>query len=508
MTRTTTGRGGFDAPFVLAIDVGSSSVKAALFDSRARMLDHTAVRVAHRIHPTHDGGVEEVPDHLVSNVEEAVDGVMRRAGAESELVAAVGMDTMASTVMGVDGRGRAVTPIYTYADTRPQQDVDAIKGSIDEEMVHQRTGCVQHPSYLPGRFLWLRRTDPETARSVITWMDPGTYLYRRWFGADHVAASYSIASWTGMLDRHQLKWDGEMLRLTGLEESSLPPLADYTHAMSGLARPFAARWPTLSDVPFFLALGDGASANVGSGCVSPDSVALTIGTSGALRVLTAEASPPVPPGLWAYRLSKATLLGGALSDGGSVVEWARSTLRLPDDQAELDRVLLGMEPVAHGLAALPFLSGERSPGWFGDATAAFAGLRVTSTAEQMLQALLEATAYRFAKVWELLRPHAADDASIIASGGAINRTRYWPQLVADVLARDVVQCVEPEATSRGTAVLALRAAGLWQSLSDVGPELGNTYHPDPERVRIYQDGQKSHDKLYDVLVRRDISWYK
>ena len=505
MTEATRRRGAFDAPFVLAIDVGSSSVKAALFDSRARMLDHTAVRVAHRIHPTPDGGFEEAPDHLVSNVEEAVDGVIQRAGAEAERVAAVGMDTMASTVMGVDGRGRAATPIYTYADTRSQQDVDAIRASLDEELVHQRTGCVQHPSYLPGRFVWLRRTDPETAGSVRIWMDLGTYLYRRWFGTDQVATSYSIASWTGMLDRHQLRWDGELLRLAGLDETSLPPLADYADAMTGLARPFAARWPALRDVPFFLAVGDGASANVGSGCVSPDTVALTIGTSGAIRVLTPEASPEVPPGLWAYRLSEATLLGGALSDGGSVVQWATRTLRLPDDQAELDRVLLAMEPAAHGLAALPFFSGERSPGWFGGATAAFAGLRVTTTPEQMLQAVLEATAYRFAKVWELLRPHAADDASIIASGGAINSSRYWPQLIADVLGRDVVQCIEPEATSRGTAVLALRAAGLWRSLNDVRPELGSTYLPDPERVSVYLKGEISHDILYDALVRRDIS---
>ena len=257
MTETTTGRGGFEPPLVLAIDVGSSSVKAALFDSRARMLDHTAVRVAHRIHPTPDGGVVEAPEHLVSNVEEAVDSVMQRAGAESELVAAVGMDTMASTVMGVDGQGRPITPIYTYADTRSQHHVDAIKESIDEELVHQRTGCVQHPSYLPGRFVWLRRTDPDAAREVRTWIDSGTYLYRRWFGTDHVAASYSIASWTGMLDRHRLQWDDEMLQLTGLDESSLPPLADYAQAMTGLAKPFAARWPALSDVPFFLAVGDG-----------------------------------------------------------------------------------------------------------------------------------------------------------------------------------------------------------------------------------------------------------
>ena len=165
-------------------------------------------------------------------------------------------------------------------------------------------------------------------------------------------------------------------------------------------------------------------------------------------------------------------------------------------------MLLGMEPAAHGLAALPFLSGERSPGWFGGATAAFARLRVTTTPEQMLQALLEATAYRFAKVWALLRPLAAEDATIVASGGAINSSRYWPQLIADVLGREVVQCIEPEATSRGTAVLDLRAVGLWQSLNDVGPELGSTYRPDPERADVYLTGEKSHDILYDELVRR------
>ncbi len=69
----------------------------------------------------------------------------------------------------------------------------------------------------------------------------------------------------------------------------------------------------------------------------------------------------------------------------------------------------------------------------------------------------------------------------------------------------MVQCIEQEATSRGTAVLALRAAGLWQSLNDVAPELGSTYQPDPERVSLYLDGEKSHDILYDVLVRRDVS---
>src|SRR5204863_9275762 len=128
----------------------------------------------------------------------------------------------------------------------------------------------------------------------------------------------------------RLCWDDELVRHLGVAPEALGALADYDQSLRGLVPAYASRWPALRDVPFFLAVGDGAAANVGSGCVSPERVALTVGTSGAMRVVLPEATPAVPPGLWAYKVGAAeTLLGGALNDGGSVFAWASSALSLP-----------------------------------------------------------------------------------------------------------------------------------------------------------------------------------
>ena len=331
-------------------------------------------------------------------------------------------------------------------------------------------------------------------------MDIGTFLYARWFERQDVPTSYSIASWSGLLNRHRNHWDQELLHHLSLPIDALPPLADYASAQHGLAEPFARRWPALRDAPFFLAVGDGAAANVGSECVAPDRVALTVGTSGAMRVMLPHEVSEIPPGLWAYRLGAAqTLLGGSFSEGGNVFAWAKSTLKLPHKE-ELESALQSLPPDGHGLTVLPFLAGERSPGWATFAAAAIDGLKVSSTPLEILQACLEAVAYRFGLVGRLLKKFVDDECEIIASGGAITSSPYWLQVMADVLQRPVVVSREPEATSRGTAILALHALGTWPTLDTVPRKLGNTYWPNPQRGLVYQKAMERQHRLYDALI--------
>jgi gluconokinase len=302
--------------------VGTSSVRGALYDGRALRLEETAAHESHPLIAGPDGAVEAPADELAACVERVVDAVLAAAGGDARKVAAVGLDTLASTLLGADASGRAVTPLYTYADTRPADDVRELRRELDGEAVLQRTGCPLHAAYWPARLRWLRRTRAADAARVASWMDLGTFLLRRWLGRADVPMSYSIASWTGLLDRRALGWDAPLLESVGIPAQALPALADHTAGQRGLAGAFARRWPALSQALFFPAVGDGAAANVGSGCVSPARIALTVGTTGraARRPARRHARGPAGPlGLQGRRRRDAA---------GRVAQRGRQRLRL------------------------------------------------------------------------------------------------------------------------------------------------------------------------------------
>src|SRR5207247_2845123 len=129
---------------------------------------------------------------------------------------------LVSNLLGVDKTGRAVTPLTTYADTRASGEVARLRAECDEAAVRDRTGCHFHPSYLPARFRWLARAHPDLFHQVARWVSIGEYLELQLFG--EAAASYSVASWTGLLDRRRLVWDEPLLAVLPVGASQLSPL--------------------------------------------------------------------------------------------------------------------------------------------------------------------------------------------------------------------------------------------------------------------------------------------
>ncbi|MBK9712441.1 MAG: gluconokinase [Kouleothrix sp.] len=526
-----------EPPLVLAIDIGSSSARVVLYDGRGRAVDGVVAQEQYAIHTTADGAAEDDPDAALARVARCVDAALRLAGPLASRIGAVAVDTLATTTMAIDAAGRPLTPLITYADTRNAADADALRQSLDERAVHDRTGCMLRTSYWPARLAWLRRTRPEVWRSAARWISVGEYLELRLFG--QCRASYSVASWGGLLDRRRLAWDAPLLDQLGLAPDHLAPLVDVDEPLQGLVELYAARWPALRAVPWFPAVGDGAAANVGSGCSSPSRMALTIGTTGAMRVVIPAAgrgkerrsagdqeidsgegslsprplvSPErVPAGLWCYRVDRQhALLGGATSEGGNVYAWLRQTLRL-GDAAEVEAALAACPPDGHGLTVLPFVAGERSPDWAGNVQATLHGLTLATTPIAILRASLEAVAYRFALIFERLgasdlglvagasspRPQSSH---IVASGSGLLHSPAWMQIFADVLGRPVVTSAVPEATSRGAAVLALRALGALPSLEAAQVADGPAYAPDDARHAIYHDAIARQRWLYGRLI--------
>jgi gluconokinase len=304
-----------------------------------------------------------------------------------------------------------------------------------------------------------------------------------------------------LLNRRELAWDKVWLARLPVDGAQLSPLADLDQACVGLDGEWAARWPDLAQIPWLLPVGDGAAANIGSGCATPDRIALTIGTTGAMRVVVDPQLNTVPAGLWLYRVDAGRgLLGGATTEGGNLFAWLQELLQLPGSE-ELESQLAARPPAAHGLTFLPFVAGERAPGWREDARAAITWLSLHTSAVDLVQAGLEAIAYRFALIYRRIAPHLPDDHTLVASGGGLLSSSAWLQMMADVLGRPLDTLAEPEGTSRGLALLALEQLKVIQRAGDLPPALGKTYQPDPARHALHQAALDRQVALYDRLLK-------
>ena len=313
--------------------------------------------------------------------------------------------------------------------------------------------------------------------------------------------SHSVASWSGLLDRQRLDWDAELLAALSLEPERLPRLTSFASPRQGLLPVFAARWPALAAASWFPLIGDGAAANIGSGCASPGRVALTMGTSTALRAVTSQPVAHLPAGLWSYRVDeRRSLPGGALTEGGNVYAWLRETLLLAVPE-QVEAALADSAPDGHGLTVLPFLSGERAPGWAGHARATIHGISLATRPEDIVRASLEAVAYRIALVYDDLRSLLPGEPQIVVSGGALGQLAC---LVAGCgrragQAADALSCAG-SLSARGSALLALEALGVLSDIAAAPDFLGDTVQPNGTRYETYRRAIARQQALYGRLV--------
>lgn len=484
-----------EPPLLIGLDIGSSGTRGRVFDAAGRTLNKLEGRVRHQATSGADGTVVYDADAILDEVVQIVDGLLAAAGKRAAAIAAVACDTFASSLVGVDARGRARTPVYTYADSRPAAQVETLARLLDENAVQQRTGCRFHASYLPARFLWLRETAPEILAGVKHWLSLGEYLYLKLLGQR--AASFSTAAWSGLLNRHTLTWDSELLAALPVERDQLSPLHDTSEPLQGLTRKYQARWPQLKTTRWFSAVADGYVSNVGSDATDPATYALSLATSAAVRVLLDGSPPEIPAGLWCYRVNRRqSLLGGALNDGGRAIGWLRGLLNLPP-RDELS-ALLQAPPSPETPTVLPFLTGERSPGWAAHATASFSHMDLHTTPGALFRGMVEAIGLRLALITQQMLSVAPNAKSIVASGGAAEDLPEWLQILADITALPVTQSLEGQSTLRGTALIALDV--IAPAAPREPAETGSVFLPAPQNGEAYGVARDRQAAAYQALV--------
>ncbi|HTD78794.1 MAG TPA: gluconokinase, partial [Chloroflexota bacterium] len=475
-----------------------SSVRAVVYDIRGRLLDSTLSDVPYKVQTTEAGEVSSDPDDLVKLIATSIDKALKAARKANVTILAAGASCYWHSLMGIDRQGRPTTELLTWADTRSAPETRRLRARFDERAYHTRTGCFFHASYWPAKLRWLRATRPSAFRRTTHWISLGEYLYQQLLGQARV--SLSIASGTGLLDVRQCHWDAQALELAGIDWEHLSPLEDGTQPFRSLRPAFARRWPELRQIPWFLPQGDGGLANVGAGCTSPRWLCATIGTSGALRVILDQSRVRIPWGTFVYRLDRRRfVVGGALSEGGNVVRWFTRGLGAKPKK-KLERAAADIAPDSHGLTVLPFWAGERSPNWRGSARAAITGLSLATQAGDLMRAIMESIGYQFAAVFDAMLSTVPRPRGIVATGGRLAHSTAWSQILADALGIRVIESPQPEASSRGAALMALHALGHLPGLWRQQPSAGRTLRPRPRVHALYAAARARQERLYQLLL--------
>jgi gluconokinase len=437
---------------VLALDIGSSSTRSAFFDETGRELTRTGTKREYAVTYTADGGAELSPSVLLRAARLCLKETLRARGSTAALrkipIAAIGGSAFWHSLLGLDGKGRPLTPVFTWADSRCAPDAARLREQFDEEKIQAQTGCMLRASFWPAKLRWLRRAQPRLFRQVTRWVSPAEWIFEQLFGVNGL--SYSMASATGLYDLRAQQWHPALCEACGVDGNRLGEPAD-------LATANRMRSPEFKDAKILAAIGDGAAGNLGCGAEAHGAIAINIGTSAAVRMTESgrNFTTRIPIGLFRYAIDRErTVLGGAVSNAGNLRRWCLRELRLGQTEAQLNKALSRSAAATDPLTVLPFWVGERAPTWPENIRGAIIGLSQTSSAAQIFRATTCAVFYRLAEILDLVEGAAGNAKEIIVSGGILHSAASL-RLLADALGRDISVSSQAEASLRGAAVHVL-----------------------------------------------------
>ncbi len=458
------------APIVLALDLGTSSVRSALFDEKARRLPGSRASEKYRVRHSADHAAELDPATLLRAAQKCLRQTRSLTKGAAPHIVGSGFW---HSLLGLDRAGRPLTPIYTWGDSRGAAEAAHLRAELDERAIQQRTGCMLRASFWPAKLLWLQRTEPKLFHRAARWVSPAEWIFEELFAIR--ACSHSMASGTGLYHFAARTWDEEMLARVGLTTAQLNPLQDRVGQI-------------------FPAIGDGAAGNLGSGATLPGVVAINVGTSAAVRTIPA-GDPPLPFGLFRFVVDeKRALLGGAVSNAGNLHAWCLRELRLPPNDRKIEQLLRAAASKALPLTLLPFWVKERSPTWPEELDGVVVGLTQATSAADLLYAATAAFCHRLAEIFGGLEIAIGSVEKVIVSGGILQSPAEL-QILADSLGRDLRPTADQDASLRGAAVHALEQLGG----SVPSPKFGRVIRHRPahtERARQERRRQRDLEKLF------------
>ena len=485
---------------IIAIDIGTTNCKAVIINKHVKAL--RSFQSATKPLQPKPGWNEQNADEIFSAVLKLLKQSIGFCKAEN--IACIAFSAAMHSFLAVDKAGKPLMNMLTWADLRSAEYAHELKQKPIAKKLYETTGVPIHAMSPLCKLLWLKHEAKNVFNKAYKFISIKEYIFFKLFGKYII--DHSIAAATGLFDEKNLCWYDEALKIAGITMQHLSALLPAEHYETELLPSIKKTLKLTSPVPFVLGASDGAMANLGSGIINAVNAAITIGTSGAVRITSNKYLIDKKQRLFCYYISDGFYItGGAVNNGGIVLQWLVEKVFQEDfkDEKKLNRLLnaaFKIKPGAEGLIFLPYILGERAPVWDENAKGCFIGLTAMHTNLHFAKAVLEGICYSVVEVMQALEETSGPVKNIYLSGGII-KSEKWVQLLADISGKKIMVNEAADASALGAAFIGMKAIGSVKKINQAKIFLKNvkTTVPNAARHRAYKNYLKIYNSLYKKL---------
>ena len=464
----------------IGIDIGTTATKAVCFDNNGTVIREFSQSYP-MYHPKPDWSVQK-PDEILDGVLTCIHEITKDIQPEF-----ISFSSAMQSIMVIDDSGKPLTDALLWADNRAHPLAEKLKHSEQGKQFYEKTGIPIHPFSPMTKIAWFKAFDSEIFSKAYKFISIKEYVWH------HLTGEYTIdssmASGTGLMNIHTLEWETDILNYLGIKPEQLSTIQSPIHQRKGISKEFI----------YVLGGGDGALANLGTGAMEKGRIALTIGTSGAVRLPIDKPFVDSQMRTQCYHLIEDQYLTlGAVNNGAIILQWLKESLLKTDATfetlfAQAEKIPAGSE----GLLFVPYLLGERAPIWDASAQGTLLGIQIIHTQAHLVRATLEGILYGLLSVTEILLPdlEKRKETTIMASGG-FGKSELWLQMVADIFQMKVAVSQTTEGSAWGAVLIGMKSIGVKIPVQN---KLEKTFFPNTACKGVYEQHFEKFKRVYPLL---------
>lgn len=479
---------------VIGMDIGTGSTKAVALDKYMQVI--AATQSYYYSHSSKPGYAEQDPEVIWKAFSVCLQEMIKKI---KRISFSVSISSAMHSLIAIDKDNVPLTPVITWEDTRSEHIAKALRLSPSGERIYRSTGTPIHSMSPLCKIKWLQENEEEIFAKAFKFISIKEFIWFRLFNTYEV--DYSLASATGLFNINTLTWHIPSLQFCGIDETKLSKPVNTNFTRNQINRKIASDLQIDTATKFCIGASDGCLANLGSDAIRKGTAALTIGTSGAVRIAGTKPVINFKAMIFNYLLDeKNFIIGGPINNGGNVLKWMFKTFLQnsnPSDE-EYENIFFAIEKIpagSNGLIFLPYIYGERAPIWDEKASGVFLGIQSFHTHAHFFRAALEGISFALNSILEIIESSTTILHQLNVSGGFIH-SKIWMQILSDITGKELCIVQTEDASATGAAVLGMKAMLDITDYNELDVKVVETIKPILPNKKIYDSTYKVYKDLY------------